>query len=128
MKKLITPLLLILLALPSYADWTHVGDTEWYDTYINFNKITKKDNLVYYHKLNNFFDDAPLDKSKYGESMKSYIEADCKLRGYRDLIHTSYTEKMGKGFAISRKQENTGWIYQPVGTIGADIINQVCNY
>ena len=35
---------------------------------------------------------------------------------------------MGKGFAISRKQENTGWIYQPVGTIGADIINQVCNY
>ena len=126
--KLLTPLLLILLTLPSYANWTHVGVTDSYDMYINFNKITKKDNLVYYHKLNNFFDDVPLDKSKYGESMKSYIEADCKLRSYRDLIHTSYTEKMGKGFATSRKQENTGWIYQPVDTIGADIINQVCNY
>ena len=71
--KLLAPLLLILLALPSYANWTHVGVTEWYDTYINFNKITKKNNLVYYHKLNIFFDDAPLDKSKYGKSMKSYI-------------------------------------------------------
>ena len=50
--KLLTPLLLILLTLPSYANWTHVGVTDSYDMYINFNKITKKDNLVYYHKLN----------------------------------------------------------------------------
>ena len=82
MKTLLTLIIAAMLSFPSYAEWIKVAkSTSSGNTiYVDFGKIKKIDNFLYYYSLTNY------KKPVFGDlSVIVYHQADCKRSRERGI-------------------------------------------
>ena len=83
----------VFFSSPSYAEWTKVLEVQGNTFYVDFDKIKKTDDYVYFWQL--------VDLSKPTEqgvlSDKSYLQGRCKLLQFKSLSFSSYKKPMGGG-------------------------------
>ncbi len=108
---------------PVRAEWTWVSENDVGAIfYVDFERIRKHDGYVYYWELVNLskpFKDGTL-------SVKSYIQTDCKLFGYKNLSNSFHKEPMGDGTA---ETDNTPdiWKYPPPNSSAETILKKICS-
>lgn len=124
-KQRIFFILLFLIPVVTYAEWTKIGKTSEGDTfYIDFKTIKKNNGYVYYWKMTDY-----LKPSKFGDmSSKMYEQAECSYPRYKFLSGIFYNESMGKGTGDSSIPKDQNWIYPPPESIGVEVIKTVCDY
>ena len=106
----------------SYGDWVKVvEDLNGNIFYVDFERIRKNDNYVYYW----FLVDLIKPSSGYLSS-KTYNEGDCKMLRFRDLQFVNHYEQMGKDPGDVQTNENPKWQYANPNTVNEFILQTVC--
>ena len=128
MKKLILIYTLLITTLifssPSNADWVKVGESlKGNAVYVDFERIRKVDGYIYFWNL--------LDRVKPTEtkvlSSKVYIQADCRLFRYKNLVYHFHKEPMGRGPSNVSEPVKEGWRYPSPGSLKEIILKSVCS-
>ena len=127
MKKLLLILFLLLFVMfsfNSFAEWTKAGKNTNGDTfYFDFERIRKVDGYIYFWNL--------LDRVKPTEtkvlSSKVYIQADCRLFRYKNLVYHFHKEPMGRGPSNVSEPVKEGWRYPSPGSLKEIILKSVCS-
>ena len=108
MKTLLTLIIAAMLSFPSYAEWIKVTESasSGNTIYVDFDKIKKIDNFVYYYSLTNYkkpvFDDL---------SVIVYHQADCKRSRERGIRWMFHKQQMGQGDSITENTHDKEWAY-----------------
>ena len=130
-KRLVITLLLssVLFSSPSYGEWTHsfTHPKFGYDVYIDFDKIKKRGDNVYFWTLTDF-----LTPDSMGDmSFKQLVRGDCNNFYYSRLTSTGYKLPMGEGYGedtrISKNSQNDEHP-STTGNKMKSVIKSVCNY
>jgi hypothetical protein len=130
-KRLVITLLLssVLFSSPSYGEWTHsfTHPKFGYDVYIDFDKIKKRGDNVYFWTLSDLLTPASTGKM----SLKYLVRGDCNNFYFSNLTSTSYVLPMGEGYGesttLSEHFQNIE--YPPTtGNNMKSVIKSVCNY
>ena len=122
---MVTLVFTLLFSSTSSAEWTKVIENTAGDTfYVDFERIRKDDNYVYYWEL--------IDKLKPDEdgdlSYKGYLQGDCKIFRFMYLQSVYHKESMGRGTGqIFYRSENPKWNYPSPGSSHELLLEQVCN-
>jgi len=128
MKKLILiltlPFSILVFSLPSYAEWTKIGENVKGNTfYVDFERIRKQGGYVYWWDLNDL-----LKPDKDGDlSYTIYTQGDCKLFRYKSLSEVYYKQNMGKGTPSTNTQKNPQWEHPPPNSMVESILKEVCS-
>ena len=129
-KRLVITLLLssVLFSSPSYGEWTHsfTHPKFGYDVYIDFDKIKKRGDKVFFWTLSDLL--TPTSTGKM--SLKYLVRGDCNNFYFKDLTSTSYVLPMGEGYGESRNLSNIVTWETPstTGNNMKSVIKSVCNY
>ena len=113
----------VTLSSPSNAEWREITTNIVATLYIDFKRIRKVDEYVYYWTLQDY-----LRPNKFGHlSNKIYNQGDCKLFRYKNLSLSTHREPMGKGFGrrIDPKVMKS-WIYPAPRSGDELILKTVC--
>ena len=128
MKKLLLIFTLLFTSVffssPSYAEWTKVLEVQGNTFYVDFDKIKKTDDYVYFWQL--------VDLSKPTEqgvlSDKSYLQGSCKLLQFKSLSFSSYKKPMGgETPSESSNKPDTEWIKTPPNSAIETVLKSVCS-
>ena len=130
-KRLVITLLLssVLFSSPSYGEWTHsfTHPKFGYDLYVDFDKIKKRGDNVYFWTLSDLLTPASTGKM----SLKYLVRGDCNNFYFSDLTFTSYDLPMGEGYgeSITLSKHFQNIEYPPTtGNNMKSVIKSVCNY
>lgn len=125
MKTFLTILIFIyplMISSSSFADWTKVHESETGNHYVDFDKIKKQVDFVYYWTL---FDLSKPDPD--GDlSYKNYKQGDCKLFRFRSLSFSFHKEPMGGGIGVTGNPENPEWNYPSLNSGDKMTLKLVC--
>jgi hypothetical protein len=130
MKKLIILSALILSAMfssPSFADWKKVGNNVIATFYVDYERIRKRGDYVYYWELIDFFK----INSSGDLSIQSYNQADCNMFRYKILNAIGYPAHMAEGVEGNGRSQNNpdkNWRYPPPTSANETILKSVCAY
>ena len=113
-----------MFSSPSYAEWTKVVEVQGNTFYVDFDKIKKADDYVYFWQL--------VDLSKLTKqgvlSDKSYIQGSCKLLQFKSLSFSSYKKPMGgETPSKSSNKPDTEWIKTPPNSVIETVLKSVCS-
>jgi len=117
-------MVLILISTPAAAEWTMIqtGDNE--NVYVDFDSLQKQGNLVTVSTLNDYN-----FKQQKNELSTQFTELhDCKLKKFKALSLSYYSENMAKGNVIGASSFNEpeiAWsdvVKYSVGELKANII------
>ena len=92
--------------------------------YVDFNSIKKKDGLVYFWSLTDYYKTAPSGTN----SIKAFMLLECDLLRFKILSDHAFTGKMGKGKVTINNKPDKEWNYNPPGSAGYLVDQKVCNY
>ncbi len=124
MKRTILTLFILLSALPLWAEWTKVAESNAGEFYIDFDRIREKNGYVYYWYLA----DLKEKDDDYAFSYIEYNQGDCG--DFRDklLNSTVYAGKMGGGDVLSSNNDLWGWEYAVPNSIGEGLLEAACKH
>ena len=108
MKRLLTLMIPVMLSFPSYAEWIKVtkSTSSGNTIYVDFGKIKKIDNFLYYYSLTNY------KKPVFGDlSVIVYHQADCKRSRERGIRWMFHKQQMGQGDSITENTHDKEWAY-----------------
>ena len=107
----------------SFAKWIEVSKTITATYYLDFERIRKVEEFVYYWYMKD-----NLQPDEYGNmSFKYYSQVDCNLFRERLLSGSIFKESMGIGTGKS-ESINGDWTYPSPDTLGESFLKAVCNY
>ena len=108
----------------SFAGWTKVVEVQGNTFYVDFDKMKKNDDYVYFWQL------VDLSKpTKQGVlSDKSYLQGSCKLLQFKSLSFSSYKKPMGiETPSKSSNEPDKEWIKTPPNSAIKSILKSVCS-
>ena len=105
----------------SFAGWAKLGENVRGSFYVNFEKIRKKNNYVYYSQLGNF-----LEPTKGFLSVTVNRQLDCELFRYRTLSYSFHKKPMGEEPSETVHPGNPEWEYPSPNSSNETIIKRVC--
>ena len=111
----------MMLASPSFAEWTKVGENVDGTFYLDFERIQKIDGYIYWWELRDF---SKPDKSGI-LSAKGYIQGDCKLFRYKNLKLFGHEEPMGGGSGETVTPPDK-WKYSTPNSANYIILKNIC--
>ena len=115
----------VVLSPVAHAEWTPVSVTRSAVSYVKFDSIRKKDGMVYYWFLTNFY-----KPQKTGfNSAQIYIEAECDRFRFRFLNWVTFKGPMASGkISSSRNSPDKDWRYPNPNSVYEFTLNVVCNH
>ena len=112
-----------MFSSPSYSEWTAIAKGSNLDmTYIDLDRIRKKDGYVYWWELMDFKESA-----EGFLSIKRYKQGDCSLMRWKLLSGTAYKEQMGVGEGKLLLEKVSDWMYAPPTSANEIVMEYVCN-
>lgn len=114
--------LLALVAVPAWAEWEKVSESDDTTFYIDPATVRKSGN---FRKVWRMQDRKQLDKRGV-MSRRMLTEYDCKEARDRTLSHSAHSEPMGKGSVLVAGQGSATWDFVPPDTPAADTLKRVC--
>lgn len=123
---LITLLASLTVSPVAHAEWTKVIKNEIGDNfYVNFERIKKHSDKIYYWELIGFFKPSELGV----RSNRSYIEAECDRLRIRYLNSTFFFGPMASGTILAEiNTPEKNWRYVPPDSVDDLILKAVCNH
>ena len=126
MKKLFGIVVLIFMfSSLAFAEWKQFGEVESKKNgkyYVDTDSIIKESGYLYFWKMIGW--EGP---DEYGnQSVKVYIEGDCKVRRIKTLSYIFFTGRLGKGSSDQQEVANKDWKYPPPGSIDANLLRDLC--
>ena len=125
MKKILVPLLSLIVSFNAYGEWTMVAESIDGDTdYVDFDSVKVNGN-VYHWELIDY-----LKPDQWGDlSAKILSESDCNIpRKRRMLSQLYYTQPMGEGSTSTTNNKPHRWSYLVADSIWEEVSNRVCDY
>ena len=124
LKTLILTIALLVGSVSvSHAEWTEVVKIEGDTYFVDFDRIRKQDDFVYFWRLVNYL--KPVETGT--KSAIKYHQADCKLFRVKDLSFTVYKEPMGRGKGEDDEYFSENWKYPKPYTVRELILKTVCS-
>lgn len=97
---------IITLSFYSYAEWVKVaGRVNGNTYYVDFNKIQKVGDYMYYWLLVDYIEPSPLGYS----SVRMYVKGDCKLFQLKSLSWSFHSQPMGGGSSRIDNYTDKDW-------------------
>ena len=126
MKKLLVLLISLMISFNSFGEWSVVSKHEDAEYYVDFDKVSKNNEYVYYWVLTNF----PSPPLAEGKSSLELYEVNCNppIKQRRKAFYF-YNSTMGKGEMNPVEAANTftgPWEYNIPGTVRERLLEAVC--
>lgn len=105
----------------TFAEWTEISKNDYGKFYVDFDRVKKGEEYVYWWELGDF-------NKEYTEDFRSYIvhvQGDCKLYRYKFIYMETYSSQMGKGDMLEKSSEDN-WRYPIPKTSTEEILKSVC--
>jgi hypothetical protein len=125
MKKILVPLLSLIVSFNAYGEWTKVAENKSGDTfYVDFDSVKVNGN-VYYWQLVDY-----LKPDQWGDlSAKTLYETNCNIpQKDRVLSALYYTQPMGEGSTSTTDNKPREWKYLVFNSAGEEASNRACNF
>ena len=113
----------MMFSSTSYAEWTKVGSNRGNDFYIDFERIRKHGEYVYYWLLSDYAE--PISDLRLLSS-KTYRQVDCKSYGFKYLSYVYHKESMGRDLGEEDEPVDKSWKYPSPNTFEELLIEIVC--
>ena len=114
----------LMFASPAYADWEEIGESDSGTYYVDFDRIRKNGEYVYYWDLSDL-----LKPDEDGDlSGKVYNQGDCKVLRYKRLSYSFHKQPMGEGSGNADSPPNPEWMYPPPNTPIEIMLKRVCEF
>jgi hypothetical protein len=126
MKKIIilsTLIFSVMFSSPSFADWKKVGENMNGTFYVDYERIRKRGDYVYYWELL----DLPRPDTSGHLSYKLYAQGDCNMFRYKFIISMTYPAPMGEGNGQTQYEPGK-WEYPPPDSANEVNLKSVCAY
>jgi len=115
--------LLILIALPAWAGWTKVSESDDdAEVFLDYDTLRRDGNLRRIWQLYNL---SPNDKNGWG-SVRSRVELDCKNETLKTLSYSVYSKHFTTGVVIHSKDEEQPKRDIAPATISWTVLKEVC--
>ena len=112
----------LMFASPAYADWEEIGESDSGTYYVDFDRIRKNGEYVYYWDLSDL-----LKPDEDGDlSYKVYNQGDCGMFRRKTLSYSFHKQPMGEGIGKTVSPPNSEWHYPPPKSMGEEILKRVC--
>jgi len=121
---------ILLFSLPASAEWSKVSSdkVKGYDYYVDFDRIKKSGNYIYFWELWNFKN--PVTKAlgftDIFRSAKMYTQGDCSIFRKKFLKVQMHSNKMGIGVPAVIEGDEKEWSYPNPETISEQILKSAC--
>lgn len=111
------------LSSPSYSEWTKVRRVASETFYLDIHKIKKQNGYIYFWDLVNHS-----KPSLFGiQSIKTYVQGDCKLFRIKYLKHHYHNKPMGKGTPQYKSNDSDiNWKYPPPNSTNGALLEKIC--
>jgi len=116
----------ILIAFPTWADWTKVAESESKsEVYLDLETIRKDGDSLKVWQLTNYLK-PEVFVGKELLSIRARYEFDCKQERMRALSISAHSEPNARGEVIGQENSPTPWVDIPPKSVGLTVLNRVC--
>ena len=131
-KLVIFILFSTFLSFPSFGEWTKLGSMNSVNKknaaidFIDFERIRKSDNYIYFWILNDLNKTEIIGDLKI-LSLTYYFHGDCKMFRYKSLSISAFTQNMANGLSVDAPGHNK-WKFPNPNTNFENWLNIACKH
>ena len=119
--------LLILIALPAWASWEFVVETEsGTQVFLDFQTVRREGNRVKVWQLTNYPKPQNTPSGLEIFSLRTRYEFDCKDETSRMLAITAFPEQYARGKELGHEGESNKWEHIAPRSTNSEILKKVC--
>ena len=119
--------LLILIALPAWASWEFVVETEsGTQVFLDFQTVRREGNRVKVWQLTNYPKPQNTPSGLEIFSLRTRYEFDCKDETSRMLAITAFPEQYARGKELGHEGESNKWEHIAPRSTHSEILKKVC--